>query len=64
MQLSDEQVRDFAACWKRDFGEDLSPDSAREQATRLLAFFAALAEAFAIPPAAATESEEGASTLQ
>ena len=63
MQLSDEQIRDFATCWKRDFGEDLSPDRAREEAMRLLDFFVTLAEVFTVPPSTVTESEDGASTM-
>lgn len=44
MQLSEEQIQSFIECWKKDFGEILTPDQARVEAVRLLAFFAALDE--------------------
>lgn len=44
MKLSDEQVQSFIECWKKDFGEVLTPEEARAEAMRLLDFFAALAE--------------------
>lgn len=44
MTLSEEQVQSFIECWKKDFGEVLTPEEARAEAMRLLDFFAALAE--------------------
>ena len=58
MQLSDEQVRSFIECWKKDFGEVLTPDQARVEAMRLLDFFAALAEMLRRPQRKPSPSQE------
>lgn len=57
MTWSDEQVQSFIECWKKDFGEVLTPEQARAEAMRLLDFFAALAQMLrhkrhSAPPAA------------
>ena len=44
MQLSDKHIQSFIECWKQDFGEILTPDEARVEATRLLDFFQKFAE--------------------
>ena len=44
MQLSNEQILSFIECWKKDFGEVLTPDQARVEAMRLLDFFEQFAE--------------------
>jgi len=44
MQLSNEQIQSFIECWKQDFGEILTPEEARVEATRLLDFFQKFAE--------------------
>ena len=44
MQLSNEQIQAFIECWRKDFGEVLTPEQARVEALRLLEFFAVLAE--------------------
>lgn len=44
MQLSDKHIHSFIECWKQDFGEILTPEEARVEATRLLAFFHKFAE--------------------
>jgi hypothetical protein len=59
MELSEDQIRSFIECWHSDFGDVLTPDQARVEATRLLEFFGALVDAFADPPASVTESDEG-----
>ena len=58
MQLSDEQIESFIECWKKDFGEVLTPDQARVEAVRLLDFFAALAEMLRHPRQSPAPSEE------
>jgi hypothetical protein len=40
VNLSDQSIQDFIEAWKQDFGEVLSPETARSEATRLLEFFA------------------------
>lgn len=44
MQLSNEQILSFIECWRKDFGEVLTPEQARVEALRLLEFFAVLAD--------------------
>jgi hypothetical protein len=44
MQLSDEQIQGLITAWKADFGEVLSPEQARTEATRLLDFFGKFAD--------------------
>ncbi len=44
MQLSDEQIQSFIKCWTKDFGEFLTPEQARVEATRLVDFFEHFAE--------------------
>ena len=44
MTLSEEQVQSFIECWKKDFGEVLTPEEARAEAMRLLDFFVLFAE--------------------
>ena len=58
MQLSDEQIQSFIECWKKDFGEVLTPDQARVEAVRLLDFFAALDEMLRHPRQSPAPSEE------
>jgi hypothetical protein len=43
MQLGDAEVQEFAALWREEFGETLSPEEARCEASRLLTLYAALA---------------------
>lgn len=57
MQLSDEQILSFIDCWKKDFGEALTPEQARVGAMRLLDFFAALAEMLRCPRQKSSEAE-------
>ena len=47
MQLSVQQIQAFMECWKKDFGEVLTPEEARAEAMRLLDFFAFFAEGLA-----------------
>ena len=58
MQLSDKQMQSFIECWKKDFGEILTPEQARVEATRLLEFFAALADMLRSRPESSTKNEE------
>ena len=58
MQLSDEQIESFIECWKKDFGEVLTPDQARVEAVRLLDFFVALDEMLRHPRQSPSPSEE------
>lgn len=44
MQLSGKHIQSFIECWKQDFGEILTPEEARVEATRLLDFFQKFAE--------------------
>lgn len=44
MQLSDEHIQSFITCWTKDFGEVLTPEEARVEATRLVEFFGQFAE--------------------
>ena len=60
MELSDEQIKAFIECWERDFGERLTAEQARVEASRLLDFFTELANALANPPAPDGEAVEGA----
>ena len=44
MQLSDEHIQSFITCWTKDFGEVLTPEQTRIEATRLVDFFEQFAE--------------------
>lgn len=44
MNLTYEQINDFIAAWKRDFGETLSPEISELEVNRLLEFFADMTE--------------------
>lgn len=44
MKLSEEQIQSFIECWREDFGETLTRELATIEATRLLDFFAAMAD--------------------
>jgi hypothetical protein len=44
MDIPEETITDFIRGWKQEFGEELSRDEARSQASRLLDFFLKLAE--------------------
>ncbi len=43
MDLSDDEVTEYARLWAQEFGEELSDDDARHHATRLLELYLALA---------------------
>lgn len=47
MQLSDEQINTFIEAWKMDFGEILTFEDARAEASRLLEFFGQFSEGLA-----------------
>ncbi|GFO80527.1 MAG: hypothetical protein A49_01540 [Methyloceanibacter sp.] len=57
MQLDEAEIREFADLWSREFGETLTPDQARLQASLLLELYAALAE-----PAVRVGVQPGASS--
>jgi hypothetical protein len=42
MELTEEDITSFIAMWKEEFGDTLARDIARQEARRLLDFFAAL----------------------
>lgn len=44
MTLTDDDIRAFARIWKEEFGEDLSPARAREEATLLMEVYLLLAD--------------------
>ena len=43
MELSDEDVREFAAIWKDEFKEELTPERARFEAERFMELYLILA---------------------
>jgi len=45
VQLTKEDIQEFIEMWKKEFGEDLSPETAESEAKRLITFFLTLAEA-------------------
>jgi hypothetical protein len=45
-ELSDDDLASFIAMWQEEFGEVLTIDQARFEATRLLEFFVTLSNAF------------------
>jgi len=49
MQLSDEDIKEFAAVWKEEFGEEISDAEARRNAAQLLQLYSLLIR----PPGAA-----------
>lgn len=42
MQLSDDDIREFAALWKEEFGEEISDAGARRNASQLLRLYSLL----------------------
>jgi hypothetical protein len=44
MQLSDEEIQEFQAIWKRTFKEDIAPGDARHRAMQLIELYAQLAK--------------------
>jgi len=44
MTLTDDDIRAFARIWREEFGEDLTPEKAREEATLLMEVYLLLAE--------------------
>lgn len=45
MQLNDDDIREFKAIWKDEFGEEITDDVAREAASRVLELYRVLARA-------------------
>ena len=43
MQLTDEDIREFAALWKEEFAEEISQQEARRYASQLLELYQLLA---------------------
>ncbi len=43
MQLDDNDIREFLAIWKQEFGEELSPAEARHRASQFMELYALLA---------------------
>ena len=43
MQLTDHDIREFTEAWRKDFGEVLSPDQARHEATKIIRLFRSIA---------------------
>ena len=54
MQISDERLKEFQEAYKKDFGEDISIEEAREIASRLIDLYQLLAQPLpnekSIPP--------------
>jgi len=46
MQLTDEDVREFATLWKEEFGEEISEAEARRHATQLIELYSLLARPY------------------
>lgn len=42
MQLSDEDIKEFAALWREEFGEEISDAEARREAAQLLQLYSLL----------------------
>lgn len=62
MQLTDEDIREFAALWEKEFHETLSPADARRYATSILELYALLVEPLS-PPTNAAENTFNDSSL-
>ena len=70
MNLSDQKIHDFIEAWRKDFGETLSFEAGKLEATRLIEFFIqmedallmqrALANKASRPPAPPSIKEHGA----
>lgn len=43
MDLTEADIQEFATLWRQEFGEELSPDAARSEATRFLELYLLLA---------------------
>lgn len=43
MELTDDEIREFIELWTQEFGEELTPDEARHQASLLLQLYGCLA---------------------
>ena len=54
MHLTNEDLTEFQAIWKREFGEDLPLNEARQRAFELLELYAVLARP--LPPTTERES--------
>lgn len=44
VDITDHDIQAFIEAWKKDFGETLTADQARPEASRLLTFFQAIGE--------------------
>jgi len=53
MELTEEDIREFAAIWKEEFGDSLSPADARHEASLLMELYSLLAR-----PLPAAHSQE------
>jgi hypothetical protein len=56
--FGDKQIHDFIEAWRKDFGETLSFDAAKLEATRLVEFFIEMENALLAQRALTTESEK------
>ena len=43
MDLTEADIQEFAALWRQEFGEELSPDRARSEASHFLELYLLLA---------------------
>ncbi len=48
MDLTEDEIKEFATIWRDEFGEELTPDQARHEATQFLQLYLLLA---GFPPA-------------
>ncbi len=42
MQLTDDDIQEFTALWKKEFGEEISEEEARHQASQLIQLYSLL----------------------
>lgn len=42
MELTDDDIREYQAIWKKEFGEEISADDARRSASQLLELYRVL----------------------
>ena len=54
MDLEERDIKEFQDIWQQEFGETLSPEQARLEASLLLELYSALARPLPAPPDAAS----------
>ena len=56
--MTNDNVQRFINVWKKEFGEELTPEEGRAELNRLLVFFTRLASMEAVPPAVKETGEK------